>query len=265
MGSERIARLLVLAALALQGAVGGALVAKGVLVKFREARRMAGTGADEARRLVLGTPLADAADRAAGTIPRGAGYAIVDGAGGDGAAYWLRYDLAPRRAVLASSAMGVPAEASPAGLTSWTLLVDPPPRAPRLVDSALASGGASASGPGRLDESIPASIDAPPEGARVSGDLVVRGWCQELGSRPCEGFQFLVDGEKVEAARVERHRRPDVERAVPGIGAADRAGYEAVLKLPPGAPGPRTLSVTFLTRDGRCRLLGPRRFEWEPR
>lgn len=276
MGSERrapkppspVARVLVLAslgALALHGAVGAVLVARGTLAKVREAALMAGKEEPEVRRLVLGPRLAAAADRARDAVGRTEGLAVVDGAGGDGSAYWLRYDLSPRRLLLASDAMPVPPEAAPKGLTPWTLVVDPSPREPRLVDSAAASGGRSSFSPGRLDDSIPASIDEPSEGGRVAGDLQVRGWCQELGSRPCEGFRFLVDGMLVDPLVVERHRRPDVERAVPGIGPADSAGYKAVLKLPPGTAGPRTVSVYFVTRDGRYRLLGPRQFEWEPK
>lgn len=250
--------------LVLHALVAAVLLARNLRQKFSEARGMLGTPTTEARRRVLGPALAEVADRVRSAVPEDGAYAVVDAARSDGSGYWLRYDLAPRLALLVDGGAAVDPRTEAASVP-WVVVLEPPPGVPRLVGAGAYFGGDSSHSPGREDDGIPAAIDGPEADGVVTGDLVVRGWCQERGGRPCPEFRFFVDGKFLEPDLLERHARPDVARAVPGIGPASSAGYRAVLRIPPGPPGTRSLSVVFMTADGRFRRLGPRAFRWEPK
>ena len=117
--------------------------------------------------------------------------------------------------------------------------------------------------PFRQDDAIPASIDDPAEGARVTLPLAVRGWCQERGGSPVEPVEFRVDGVLVTGVSVTRSPRPEVADALPEIGDASSAGWEALV-LTDAPPGRHTLTVTFQAGDRR-RVYPPRAFEVEER
>ena len=101
---------------------------------------------------------------------------------------------------------------------------------------------------GPQDVEIPGWMDEPAEGATAAGRVVVGGWCQERGGRPCAAIRVWVDGREVDAARVERYARPDVQAAVPGIGDCSRAGWR--LRFAPGdlAPGPHCVAAALIDR-----------------
>jgi hypothetical protein len=116
----------------------------------------------------------------------------------------------------------------------------------------------------RPDDSIPAAIDEPAEGAVVEGPLRVRGWAQERGAR-VEILAIELDGHRRSLASFTRTPRPDVAVALPRLGPCERAGYEAVLSpTPEDSSGERAheLVIRFLAGD-RTRSL-TRRFVWKP-
>jgi hypothetical protein len=102
----------------------------------------------------------------------------------------------------------------------------------------------------RADGGIPASIDEPAEGARVTPPFRVRGWCQERGGGRVDPVAFHFDGSLLLGVSVTRAPRPDVAAALPAIGDAREAGWEAVLS-PKAAPGRHVLTVTFQAGDRR--------------
>lgn len=116
----------------------------------------------------------------------------------------------------------------------------------------------------RYDNDIPVSIDRPGDGEIVRGRLRVSGWCQMRGGGAVEPFEFRIDGQLVRPVRVDRTPRPDVASAIPLIGDALRAGYEAELDVSGLSPGVRVLRVTFRASDGRTRVSQPVRFVWSP-
>ncbi|MFN7989066.1 MAG: glycosyltransferase family 39 protein [Thermoanaerobaculia bacterium] len=103
------------------------------------------------------------------------------------------------------------------------------------------------------------SVDEPIEGSAVREPLRVRGWCQERGGVVVVPVEFRVDGRSVVPASLVRTARPDVAAAIPGVGDASRAGYEAVLPPRSVAPGRHVLEVVFETEDRR-RVYPPRTF-----
>ena len=116
----------------------------------------------------------------------------------------------------------------------------------------------------RYDASIPVAVDAPADGAALSGTLDVRGWCQLRGGGAVEPAEFRVDGVLARVLALERTPRPDVAAAIPEIGDASRAGYAARLDTSGLAAGAHDLKVTFRTADGRRRIAQPVRFTWTP-
>ncbi len=116
----------------------------------------------------------------------------------------------------------------------------------------------------RYDSDIPFSIDSPGEGGILHGPIEVEGWSQLRGGGTVDPFEFRVDGRLVPPVRVDRTPRPDVASAIPAIGDASRAGYDARLDTSGLAPGAHTLRVTFRTLDGRRRISHPVRFTWSP-
>ncbi len=111
----------------------------------------------------------------------------------------------------------------------------------------------------RRDDGIPASIDEPAEGARVTPPFRARGWCQERGGGRVDPVEFSLDGFPFEETRVTRTPRPDVAAALPAIGDARYAGWEALLS-PRVPPGRHMLKVTFQAGDRR-RVYPPRTIE----
>ena len=122
--------------------------------------------------------------------------------------------------------------------------------------------GAVAVAPSMRDDTLPASVDGPAEGAVVKGRLVVRGWGR-LADEDL-GISLLVDGVVRVPASLRRVPRPDVATALPHLGPCATAGYEAELPFEPGDDGPRELRIVFHARDGRYRLYPVRTFTWAP-
>ena len=111
----------------------------------------------------------------------------------------------------------------------------------------------------RIDTAIPASIDEPAEGARVTPPFRARGWCQERGGGRVDPVEFRLDGLLLEGTRVKRTPRPDVATVIPEIGDPSAAGWEALLS-PNVAPGRHVLTVMFRAGDRR-RIYPPRTIE----
>ena len=116
----------------------------------------------------------------------------------------------------------------------------------------------------RYDASIPVAVDAPTDGAVLSGTLDVRGWCQLRGGGAVEPAEFRIDGVLARVLALERTPRPDVAAAIPEIGEASHAGYAARLDASGLAAGAHDLKVTFRAADGRRRIAPPVRFDWSP-
>ncbi|HEX7615458.1 MAG TPA: glycosyltransferase family 39 protein [Thermoanaerobaculia bacterium] len=114
----------------------------------------------------------------------------------------------------------------------------------------------------RADDGIPASIDEPTEGTRVTPPFRVRGWCQERGGGRVDAVAFHFDGSLLLGVSVTRTPRPDVAAALPAIADVREAGWEAVLS-PKAAPGRHILTVTFQAGDRR-RVYPPRTIEIAP-
>jgi len=106
----------------------------------------------------------------------------------------------------------------------------------------------------RYDADIPISIDRPGDGEAVGRELVVAGWCQLRGGGAVAPVEFRIDGTLVQPGRLDRTPRPDVASAIPGIGDASRAGYEARLDVSGLSPGAHVVRVTFRAFDGRRRI-----------
>jgi hypothetical protein len=115
---------------------------------------------------------------------------------------------------------------------------------------------------GNEDSGIPASIDAPLEGATVTGDLAIVGWSQEERGA-CPVVEISIDGDRREPGRVVRSPRPDVAAAVPRLGDCASAGYEARLAFLPDDEGRHDLRVVFRSASGSVRTLS-RSFTWLP-
>lgn len=109
------------------------------------------------------------------------------------------------------------------------------------------------------DPDLLSSVDDPAGTAVVSSPLRVRGWCQERGGGLVVPVEFRVDGAAVAPERLLRTARPDVATAIPEVGDASRAGYEAYFGVDAIPPGEHLLEVVFETADRR-RVYPPRRF-----
>jgi hypothetical protein len=244
--------------LAAHAAVASFLLARNVRWKLREAKDYVRDDESAARRRLYGEEYANALEKALEAVPRTGSYRVSDLSGDSGEGVFVRWEMAPRRAVLTSDPRG-PSAAPPHALSAamGVTLVVLPGKPPRIIQETLPAGGVPSWLTGREDVSIPSSIDLPSAGMPASPVLVVQGWCQERGGRPCETVRFYVDGEELTPRTVERFRRPDVEAAVPGIGETSRAGYRARLGLGPSTLASRQLSVLFVAADGRWRILGP--------
>ena len=79
------------------------------------------------------------------------------------------------------------------------------------------------------------SIDAPADGAVVTGNLTVSGWARVPGSDL--GVTVLIDGVPRFAIDQARVARPDVQAAVPALGDCSTAGYQRTFPFYPGDQG----------------------------
>jgi hypothetical protein len=172
---------------------------------------------------------------------------------------WIRCDLAPRRPVLLVLACGNGVFDQPsAGVPAAAVVVTADSMRVAETRSLLNGLWSSLSGP---QAEIPGWIDGPAEGSLVPGPVVVSGWCQERGGRPCLAIRVWLDGNEVDQARVERFPRRDVEAAVQGIGDCSRAGWR--VSFDPGtlAPGKHCVAAALIAGGGRHRRVGPWAFE----
>lgn len=242
----------------------GALAAWGVFAQARQASDSLkespsgiARGADEARRELRGDAYADALAEAAARIPAGTAYAIADEDGPGPDKNWVRCDLAPR----------VPVLMRPGRCGDWYF--DRPQREiPAMTVVVARDGGVRLaqtrslltslwSGLTGLEQDIPGWIDEPGEGATVTGGFLVGGWCQERGGRPCPAVRVWLDGHEVDAARVERFPRPDVEAAVSGIGDCSRAGWHVSFAAGELASGRHCVAAALIAVGGGHRRVGP--------
>ena len=111
----------------------------------------------------------------------------------------------------------------------------------------------------RVDDAIPAVLDEPAEGARVTLTFRARGWCQERGGGRVDPVEFRLDGLRIVDAQSRGRRGPDVA-AVSRRSAtrATRAGKPFSRRSV--APGRHVLTVTFQAGDRR-RIYPPRAIE----
>lgn len=250
----------VVAALALTAAP--AQVRKAV-AWLKESPRGIARSAEAARRELSGDAYAAAVAEMERRVPPGGAYAIAGDERAD-VKHALRCDLAPRTPILLRSdrcgswvvertfarvpdlAVLVPAEGTPRVVETRTLL------------SSLWSGLSSE------EVEVPGWIDAPSEGVSVAGRIVVGGWCQERGGTPCAAIRLWVDGREVDAVRIERFPRRDVEAAVPGIGDCSRAGWRAAFEPGELAPGRHCVAAALIGAGGRHRRVGPWSFTVTP-
>ncbi|MEO6324674.1 MAG: hypothetical protein ABIT01_16860, partial [Thermoanaerobaculia bacterium] len=185
----------------------------------------------EARRRVFGTAYADAVESIRRAIPSGGEYLLAERSREPGQPNWIRYDLAPRRALyvgrLSGTTLVVPKEGLPRSRPAFVVVAVESEQAPELVPAGRFFEATRAFDPVRRDDTIPASIDGPQSGSEVTGVLAVQGWCQELGERPCTEIRFLIDDMERTPDFLERRPRPDVQAAIPAMGPCDRAGYHA--------------------------------------
>jgi hypothetical protein len=110
------------------------------------------------------------------------------------------------------------------------------------------------------DDTIPGWLDASPGGKTVVGPLEVSGWARS--ARGDVDVAIALDDGRI--VRPERFARPDVERALPELRDASRAGFRATLRPRPGfsEEEEHALAVEMRGPDGRVRRLGPVRFRW---
>ena len=108
----------------------------------------------------------------------------------------------------------------------------------------------------RVDDGIPAGLDEPAEGARVSAPFHARGWCQEAGGGRVEPVEFRLDGLRIVDAVVTRTPRPDVASVFPALGDRGRPAGRPCSRRACG-PGRHVLTVTFQAGDRR-RVYLPR-------
>jgi hypothetical protein len=110
------------------------------------------------------------------------------------------------------------------------------------------------------DDTIPGWLDASPGGKTVVGPFEVSGWARSV--RGDVDVAIALDDGRI--VRPERFARPDVERALPELRDASRAGFRATLPPRPGFSGEEAhaLAVEMRGPGGRVRRLGPIRFRW---
>ena len=105
------------------------------------------------------------------------------------------------------------------------------------------------------------SIDAPADGAVVTGNLTVSGWARVPGNDL--GVTVLIDGVPRFAIDQARVARPDVQAAVPALGDCSTAGYQRTFPFYPGDQGTHELTVVFEGAGGLVRHYPTRTFTWK--
>ncbi len=230
---------------------------------LKESPRGISRSAEAARRELSGDAYAAAVAEMERRVPPGGAYAIA----GDRAdvKHAVRCDLAPRTPILLrpEEVCGnwlVDRSFAPVPDLAVFVSANGTPRvvATRTLLSSLWSGLA---GP---EVEVPGWMDEPSEGVSVAGRIVVGGWCQERGGTPCAAIRLWVDGREVDAARIERFPRRDVEAAVPGIGDCSRAGWRAAFEPGELAPGRHCVAAALIGAGGRHRRVGPWSFTVTP-
>ena len=111
----------------------------------------------------------------------------------------------------------------------------------------------------KSDDSIPAAVDSPPEGALLRGPLTVAGWAKSV----CGDVDIRVildDGRR--SATPKRFPRPDVAQVFPHLGDVSRAGYSATFDPEDNGPAEHSVTVVIRAPEGSVRRLGPIRFRW---
>ena len=234
---------------------------KTALERLRESPRGIARTADTAGRDVRGDAYADALAEAAARIPWGGSYGIADGGSPGPDTNWVRCDLAPRVPVLLRSR----------GCGDW-FFERRPKEVPELTVVVGRDGGLRVvptrtllsslwSGLTGPQEDIPGWMDTPAEGRTVAGGFVVGGWCQERGGRPCPSVRVWIDGVEVDAARVERFPRRDVQAVLPEMGDCSRAGWRVTIAAGALAKGRHCVAAALIATGGRHRRVGPWAFE----
>ncbi len=228
--------------------------------RLAEVWTLRGENVADARRRAYGEAYWNRIEALRAEIPKDGAYVLSKDAVAEGSGYWIRFDLAPRKPILVAPKTSRELHAPPENAPPFVVSVRGPQRLPVLLDAGTFWGGAPVLPAELEDTGIPANIDEPAEGSRLRGPLVVQGWCQEPGGRPCAEVRILLDAE-FRSVNVERFPRPDVEAVVPGIGSCATAGYRAALR--DVERGGHVLWVVFRTGDGRYRPFGPRTFTVE--
>jgi hypothetical protein len=215
--------------------------------------------AEAARRELYGDPYTRVIAEMSARVPAGDAYAIADEKGPGNVTHSVRCDLAPRTAILLL----------PARCGDW-VLDRKFARVPDLAVVVSSDGTVRVAETGSLltslwsgltgtQSEISGWMDEPAEGRTVAGRFLVGGWCQEHGGRPCVSIRVWMDGVEVDAARIERFPRPDVQAAIPGIGDCSRAGWRTEFEPGALAPGRHCVAAALIVEGGRHRRVGP----WE--
>ncbi len=259
---ERVFAVLPAAAVAALALAAAPAQVRTAIEWLKESPRGIARSAEAARRELSGDSYAAAVAEMERRVPPGGTYAIA----GDRAdvKHAVRCDLAPRTPILlrSDSCGGWFVERTSAPVPDLAVLVSAD-GTPRVVETrALLSS--LWSGLPVEEVEVPGWIDEPAEGAAVAGRIVVGGWCQERGGTPCAAIRLWVDGREVDAARIERFPRKDVEAAIPGMGDCGRAGWRAAFEPGALAPGQHCVAAALLGAGGRHRRVGPWAFTVTP-
>lgn len=91
----------------------------------------------EGRARVFGPAYTGAIEEIRRAIPKDAAYLLIDAGGKSGAAYWVRFDLAPRRPILLGTPEQIRREKASKDLSSrprWIVIVPPSAGPPALLE-----------------------------------------------------------------------------------------------------------------------------------
>lgn len=254
---RRLAAALPAAVVAVLALAGVPAEVRTAIERLKESPRGIARSADAARRELRGDAYVNTLDEIRALVPEGGSYALANAGTGLPDQNWVRCDLAPR----------VPVALEPETCGAW-FFERPPKDVPEVAVVVGADGNLRIartrtllttlwSGLAGPQQEIPGWIDEPAEGRTVAGPVVVSGWCQERGGKPCVAVRVWVDGAEVDAAQITRLPRPDVQAAVPGIGDSSRAGWR--VSFGPGdlAPGRHCVAAALIADGGRHRRVGP--------
>ena len=252
---------MLVAALALANAP---LVIRMTWERIAESPKGIARSADAARRALRGAAYVETVARAASLLPEDGEYALAKEGGPGPDANWVRCDLAPRKAMLLLP--------QPCG--DW--VADRRfARVPELAVVVAKDGGVRIaesrtllstlfSGLTGEETEITGWMDEPAPGTTASGRVVVGGWCQERGGKPCASVRVWLDNSEIDPARIERFPRPDVAETVPGIGDCARAGWQTAFEPGTLAPGRHCVAAALIADERRHRRIGPWAFTVAP-